>query len=133
MSEVRINFIIEQLGHSKTGSVNPNFEQIPQSPYSLDFLTCDFFSLLKRDLKGNHYSLDNEMKVASKSWIRKKSEFCNDEKKKLDTCWEKYIVRPIIFKTCTCDNVFISKAVYLNISSDVGVLQKQMVDLETLI
>jgi transposase len=70
---------------------NLKFEPIPHPPYSPHLAPCDFYfiPLLKRDLKGNHYTSDNEVKAAVKSWIREKSEeFFSDVMKKLVTCWE---------------------------------------------
>lgn len=73
---------------------NLKFEPIPHPPYSPDLAPCDFyfFPLLKRDLKGNHYTSDDEVKAAVKSWIREKSEeFFSDGMKKLVTRWEKCV------------------------------------------
>ncbi|PNF20025.1 hypothetical protein B7P43_G05945 [Cryptotermes secundus] len=74
---------------------NLKFEPIPQPPYSPDLAPCDFyffFPLLKRDLKGNHYTSDDEVKAAVKSWIREKSEeFFSDGMKNLVTRWEKCV------------------------------------------
>lgn len=36
-------------------------------PYSPDLAPWDIFSLVKRDLKGNHYTSDDELKAAVKS------------------------------------------------------------------
>jgi transposase len=63
---------------------NLKFDPIPHPPYSPDLAPCDFyfFPLLKRDLKGNHYTSDDEVKAAVKSWIREKSEeFVSDRMK----------------------------------------------------
>lgn len=73
---------------------NLKFEPIPHPPYSPDLAPCDFyfFPQLKRDLKGNHYTSDDEMKAAVQSWIREKSEeFFSDGMKKLVTRWEKCV------------------------------------------
>ncbi|KAG8233614.1 hypothetical protein J437_LFUL001025 [Ladona fulva] len=44
------------------------------------------------DLKGNHYTSDDEVKAAIASWIREKSkEFFSDGIKKLVTLWEKCV------------------------------------------
>ncbi|PNF41869.1 hypothetical protein B7P43_G15792, partial [Cryptotermes secundus] len=122
ISKERVGFIIEQLGYRKTCARwvprrltdenkqrrlecseqlcsatalrNLKFEPIPHPPYSPDPAPCDFyfFPLLKRDLKGNHYTSDNEVKAAVKSWIREKSEeFFSDGMKKLVTRWEKCV------------------------------------------
>jgi hypothetical protein len=69
--------------------VHLKFEPIPHPPYSPDLVSCNFyfFPLLKRDLKGNHYTSDDEAKAAVKSWIGEKSEeFFNDGMKK--TCYK---------------------------------------------
>ncbi|CAK9823967.1 Histone-lysine N-methyltransferase SETMAR [Anthophora retusa] len=73
---------------------NLKFQPIPHPPYSPDLAPCDFyfFPLLKRDLKGNHYTTDNEVKAAVESWIREKlEEFFSDGMKQLVTRWEKCV------------------------------------------
>ena len=73
---------------------NLKFEPIPHPPYSPDLAPCDFyfFPLLKRDLKGNHCTSDDEVKAAVASWIREKSEeYFSDGIKKLVTRWEKCV------------------------------------------
>jgi hypothetical protein len=60
--------------------------------YGDDAVDRSTVNLLKRDLKGNHYTLDDEVKAAVKSWIREKSEeFFSDGMKKLVTHWEKCV------------------------------------------
>lgn len=54
--------------------------------YSPHIVPCDFYFLpiLKRGLKGNHYSSHNEVKTAIPSWVREKlKEFFCDGMKKL--------------------------------------------------
>ncbi|KAG8235855.1 hypothetical protein J437_LFUL013939, partial [Ladona fulva] len=55
---------------------NLKFELIPHPPYPPNIAYCDFyiFPLIKRVLKGNHYTSDYEVKAAIASWIRENSE-----------------------------------------------------------
>jgi hypothetical protein len=53
-----------------------------------------FFPHLKGDLKGTHFTSDDEVKQAVTSWIRQRSpEFFTDGMRKLVLCWEKCIER----------------------------------------
>lgn len=64
---------------SKATSVALNqlkFEDVVQHPpYSPDLAPCDFhfFADIKRDLKGTHFTSDEEVKDAMKSWIKERS------------------------------------------------------------
>ncbi|KAG8233099.1 hypothetical protein J437_LFUL013290 [Ladona fulva] len=51
-----------------------------------------FHRQMTKDLKGNHYTSDDEVKATIASWFREKSEeFFSDGMKKLVTCWEKCV------------------------------------------
>jgi hypothetical protein len=51
-----------------------------------DFHFCPH---LKRDLKGTHFTSDDEVKQAVTSWIKQRTpEFFNDGIRKLVLCWE---------------------------------------------
>lgn len=67
------------------------FETIPHPPYSPDLAPCDFylFPNLKRDLKGIHFTTDDEVKDAVKSWIKERpSEFLVNGMRQLVHRWE---------------------------------------------
>ncbi|KAL4105171.1 hypothetical protein QTP88_020443 [Uroleucon formosanum] len=70
------------------------FEVLQHPPYSPDLAPCDFhfFPDLKRDLKGTHFTSDEEVKEAVKSWIKERpATYFSDGMKKLVTRWEKCI------------------------------------------
>jgi len=51
-----------------------------------------FFPHLKRDLKGTHFTSDDEVKQALTSWIKQRTpKFFIDGMHKLVLRWEKYI------------------------------------------
>jgi len=68
------------------------FEVLSHPPYSPDLAPSDFHSCphLKRDLKGTHFTSDDEVKQAVPSWIKQRtSEFFIDGMRKLVLGWEK--------------------------------------------
>jgi transposase len=70
------------------------FEVLSHLPYSPDLVPSDFhfFPHLKRDLKGTHFTSDDEVKQAVTSWIKQRTpEFLIDGMHKLVLCWEKCI------------------------------------------
>jgi transposase len=72
------------------------FEVLSHPPYSPDLAPCDFhfFPHLKRDLKGTHFTSDDEVKQAVTSWIKQRTpEFFIDGMRKLALRWEKCIER----------------------------------------
>jgi transposase len=72
------------------------FEVLSHPPYSPDLTPSDFhfFPHLKRDLKGIHFTSDNEVKQAVASWIKQRTpEFFTDGMCKLVLRWEKCIKR----------------------------------------
>jgi len=72
------------------------FEVLSHSPYSPDLAPSDFhfFPHLKRDLKGTHFTLDDEVKQAVTSWIKQRTpEFFIDGMRKFVLGWEKCIER----------------------------------------
>ena len=72
------------------------FEFLSHPPYSPDLAPSDFhfFPHLKRNHKGIHFTLDDEMKQAAKSWIKQRTpEFFIDGMRKLVLRWEKCIER----------------------------------------
>jgi transposase len=74
----------------------PKFEVLSHSPYSPDLAPSDFhfFPQLKRDLKGTHFTSDDEVKQAVTSWIKQRTpEFFIDGMHKLVLRWEKCIER----------------------------------------
>jgi transposase len=76
------------------------FEVISHPPYSPDFAPSDFhfFPYLKRDLKGTHFTSDDEVKQAVTSWIKQRTtEFFIDGMCKLVLRWEKCIERQGIY------------------------------------
>jgi len=74
------------------------FEVLSHPPYSpgpglvpSDF---DFFPHLKRDLKGTHFTSDDEVKQSVMSWMAQRTpEFFIDGMHKLVLSWEKCIER----------------------------------------
>jgi transposase len=72
------------------------FEVFSHPPYSHDLVPSDFhfFPYLKRELKGTHFTSDDEVKQAVTSWIKQRTpEFLTDSTRKLVLCWEKCIER----------------------------------------
>jgi histone-lysine N-methyltransferase SETMAR len=71
-------------------------EVLSRPPYSPDLVPSDFhfFHHLKRDLKGTHFTSDDEVKQAVMSWIKQRTpEFFIDGMHKLVLRWEKCIER----------------------------------------
>jgi len=65
-------------------------------PYSPDLAPSDFyfFPHLKKDLKGTHFTSDDEVKQTVTSWIKqRKPEFFTDSMRKRVLHWEKCIER----------------------------------------
>ena len=56
---------------SKAAIHECGFEELPHPAYSPDLAPCDFhlFPNLKRQLKGKHFSSDNELKLATEQWL----------------------------------------------------------------
>jgi len=72
------------------------FDVLCHPPYSPDLASSNFhfFPHLKRDLKGTHYTSDDEVKQAVTSWIKQRTpEFFIDGMRKLVLRWEKCIER----------------------------------------
>ena len=72
------------------------FEVLSHPPYCPDLALSDFhfFPHLKRDLKGTHFTSDDEVKQAVTSWIKRRtSEFFIEGMRKLVLRWEKCIER----------------------------------------
>ena len=69
------------------------FEVLSHPPYRADLAPSNFhlFPHLKRDLKGAHFTSDDEVKQAVMSWIKKRTEFFIDGMRKLVLRWEKCI------------------------------------------
>ena len=68
----------------------------PPSALQPDLATSDFhfFPHLKRDLKGTHFTSDDEVKQAVTLWIKQRTpEFFTDGMHKLALRWEKCIER----------------------------------------
>ena len=101
MSKERVGYIIGLLGHTKVCSrwvprmLTLKFEVLSHPPYSPDLAPSDFhfFPHLKRDLKGTHFTSDDEVKQAVTSWIKQRTEFFIDGMCKLVLRWEKCIER----------------------------------------
>jgi len=100
MSEERVGYIIGLLGYTKVCSrwmprmLTLKFEVFSHLPYSPDLVPSDFdfFPHLKRDLKGTHFTSDDEVKQAMTSWIKQRTpEFFIDGMRKLVLRWEKCI------------------------------------------
>ena len=69
-------------------------EVLSHPPYSPDLAPSDFFPHLKRDLKGTHFTSDDEVKQAVTSWIKQRTpEFFIDGMRRLVLGWEKCIER----------------------------------------
>ena len=69
-------------------------EVLSHPPYSPDLAPSDFHSFphLKRDLKGTHFTSDDEVKQAVMSWIKQRTpELFIDGTCKLVLRWEKCI------------------------------------------
>ena len=72
------------------------FEVLSHPLYSPDLVPGNFhfFPHLKRDLKGTHFTSDDEVKQAVMSWIKQRTpEFFIDGMHKLVLRWEKCIER----------------------------------------
>ena len=72
------------------------FEVLSHPPYSPDLAPKDFhfFPPLKRDLKGTHFTSDDEVKQALTSWIKQRTpEFFIDGMRKLVLSWKTCIER----------------------------------------
>jgi len=72
------------------------FEVLSHLPYSPDLVPSDFhfFPHLKGDLKGTHFTSDDEMKQAVMLWIKQRTpEFFIDGIRRLVLRWEKCIER----------------------------------------
>ena len=69
------------------------FEYLSHLPYSPDLAPSDFhfFPHLKRDLKGTHFTSDDEVKRAVTSWIKQRTEFFIDGMRKLVLRWDNCI------------------------------------------
>jgi transposase len=70
------------------------FEVLSHPPYSPDLAPSDFhfFPHLNGDLKGTHFTSDDEVKQAVTSWIKQRTpEFFIDSIRKLVLRWEKWI------------------------------------------
>jgi len=70
------------------------FEVLSHTPYSPDLVPSNFhfFPHLKKELKGTHFTSDDEVKQAVTSWIKKRTrEFFIDGMRKLVLRWEKCI------------------------------------------
>ena len=68
------------------------FEVLSHPPYSPDLAPSDFhfFPHLERDLKGTHFTSDDEVKQAVTSWIKQRTpEFFIDGMRKLVLSWGK--------------------------------------------
>jgi len=98
MSKERVGYIISLLGYTKVSSrwvprmLTLKFEVLSHLPYSPDLAPSDFhfFPHLKRDLKGTHFTSDDEVKQAVMSWFKQRTpEFFIDGMHKLVLRWEK--------------------------------------------
>ena len=72
------------------------FEVLSHPSYSPDLAPSDlhFFPHLKKDLKGTHFTSDDEVKQAVTSWMKQRTpEFFVDGMRKLVLRWEKCIER----------------------------------------
>jgi hypothetical protein len=72
------------------------FKVLSHPPCSHDLAPSDFhfFPHLKRNLKGTHFTSDDEVKQAVTSWIKQRApEFFTDGMRKLVLRWEKCIER----------------------------------------
>ena len=59
-----------------------------------DLAPCDFhfFPRLNRDIKGIHFTLDDELKDIVRSWVKERPPaFFFDGMRKLVHCWEKCV------------------------------------------
>jgi len=84
------------------------FEVLSHPPYSPDLAPSDFhfFPHLKRDLKGTHFTSDDEVKQTMMSWIKQRTpEFFIDSMRKL----------VFIGKNVLNDKVTMSKNKYVNL------------------
>jgi len=86
MSKERVGYMIGLLGYTKVCSrwvprmLMLKFEVLSHLPYSPDLVPSNFcfFPHLKRDLKGTHFTSDDEVKQAVTSWIKRTPEFFID-------------------------------------------------------
>jgi transposase len=72
------------------------FADLSHPPYSPDLVPSDFhfFPHLKKDLKGTHFTSDDEVKQTVTSWIKQRiPEFFIEGISKLVLGWEKCIER----------------------------------------
>jgi len=72
------------------------FEVLSHPPYSPNWAPSDihFFPRLKRDIKGTHFTSDDEVKQAVTSWIKQRTpQFFIEGMRKLVLLWEKCIER----------------------------------------
>jgi len=101
MSKERVGYIIGLLGDTKVCSrrvprmLTPKFEVLSHLPYSRDLAPSDFhFFPHLSDLKGTHFTSDDEVKQAVTSWIKQRTpQFFIDGMRKLVLRWEKCIER----------------------------------------
>ena len=89
------------------------FEVLSNPPYSPDLAPSDFhfFPHLKRDLKGTHFTSDDEVKQAVMLWIKQWTpEFFIDDMRKLVLRWGKmyWTTRRLSKKKCQ----FVAKILY---------------------
>jgi transposase len=73
-------------------TLETKFEVLSHPHYSPDLAPSyfHFFPHLKRDLKGTHFTSDDEVKQAVTSWIKLRTpEFFVDSMRKLVLCWGK--------------------------------------------
>ena len=70
---------------------------ISHLPYWPDLAPSDFhlFGTLKKSLRGQHFSSDEEVKTAVRKWFKTKPvEFCNEGIRVLFKRWEKAVQKP---------------------------------------
>ena len=102
ISNERVGYIIGLLGYTKSvldgchATIDAletlKFEVPSHPPYSSDLAPSDFhfFPHLKRDLKGTHFTSDDEVKQTVTSWIKQRTlEFFIDSMRKLVLRWKK--------------------------------------------
>jgi transposase len=84
------------------------FEVPSHPPYSPDLVPSDFhfFPHLKRDLKGTHFTLDDEVKQAVASWIKQRTpEFFIDGMPKLVLRWKNVLNNKATMSKNKCVNL----------------------------
>jgi hypothetical protein len=82
--------------HVDAGKETLMFEVLSHPPCSPDLAPSDFhfFPHFKRNLKGTHFTSDDEVKHAVTSWIKQRTpEFFIDGMRKRVLRWEKCIER----------------------------------------